>query len=163
MLEAAAEAGEIHRNGWEFRAELPFETARGYSAALGATEDGPALVVKGAPEAVLPKCTPAPDVEGMVDRLAADGLRVLAVAERRDGLPQQATELEPLVEQLTFVGFVGIADTPRTAAADAVEAIRAAGADVVMLTGDHPSPPVQLRAALASRTGTPSPARTSGR
>jgi cation-transporting ATPase I len=138
VLEAAAEAGEVHRTGWQFRAELPFEPARGYSAALGETEDGPALVVKGAPEAVLPRCSPAPEVEGMVDRLAADGLRVLAVAERRGGLPGEATELEPLVDELTFVGFVGIADTPRADAAAAVEAIGAAGADVVMLTGDHP-------------------------
>ena len=148
VLEAAAAAGDFHRSDWQFRSEVPFETGRGYAAALGDTEDGPALAVKGAPEAVLPRCHNAPD-NGVVDRLAADGLRVLAVAERRDGLPEQPGDLESLVGELTFVGFVGIADTPRSDAADAVEAIKAAGADVVMLTGDHP---VTARA-VAHRTG----------
>lgn len=138
VLEAAVAAGDIHLTGWQLRAELPFEPGRGYSAALGEVEGGPTLVVKGAPEAVLPKCRRTPDVDVMVDRLATDGLRVLAVAERREGIPEQTTDLEPLVDQLTFVGFVGIADTPRPDAAKAVQAIRAAGADVVMLTGDHP-------------------------
>lgn len=148
VLEAAVAAGDIHRSDWQLRTELPFETGRGFAAALGATDDGPALVVKGAPEVVLPRCRNAPD-DGVVDRLAADGLRVLAVAERRDGLQEQPDDLEPLVDELTFVGFVGIADTPRSDAADAVAAIKAAGADVVMLTGDHP---VTARA-VAHRTG----------
>ena len=53
VLEAAASLG---RDGWQLRAELPFETNRGYAASVGSNEDSPLLVVKGAPEVVLPLC-----------------------------------------------------------------------------------------------------------
>ena len=47
------------------------------------------------------------------------GLRVLAVAERRSADPRDGGP-EPLVRELTLVGFVGIADGAREGAADAV-------------------------------------------
>jgi cation-transporting P-type ATPase I len=52
LAAAAASVGD-----WQMRVELPFESNRGYAAALGETGDGVWLVVKGAPEAVLPRCT----------------------------------------------------------------------------------------------------------
>ena len=112
VLEAATQLSETDDGEWRLRAELPFETNRGYAAALGDTDGrrGGLLAVKGAPEVVLPLCdavirpnggtgalteaerrTPC---SGRCERLAADGLRVLAVAERRDRLPRRATELD---------------------------------------------------------------------
>ncbi|WP_162453369.1 cation-translocating P-type ATPase [Phytoactinopolyspora mesophila] len=149
VLEAAVAADEVHRAGWELITELPFETRRGYFAALGRTEDGPQLVVKGAPEVILPLCDAAEGAKDTVERLAADGLRVLAVAERRDDVPEQTDELESLVSGLQLLGFVGIADAPRAEAAEAVNELTGAGTRVVMVTGDHP----ETARAVAAATG----------
>ncbi len=149
VLESAESAGDVHRDGWKPVTELPFETQRGYSATLGhIDDDGAVLAVKGAPEVVLPLCRDAPSPQ-MVDELAADGLRVLAVAERRHGLPEETDDIEPLVEELTLLGFIGIADAPRPDAAATVRDLGGAGVRVVMVTGDHP----ETARATAAKTG----------
>ncbi len=83
--------------------------------------------VKGALEALLPKCTSG--TEGVTEaaaQLAARGLRVLAIA---DGTTDS---------ELRMLGVVGIADPPRTEAIAAIAAARGAGIRTVMITGDHP-------------------------
>src|SRR5262249_6478230 len=84
-------------DGWRMVRELPFEPGRGFHAVLGHGNAGQMISVKGAPEIVLPRCigwtrdgqthplTEADrrEVDAAVDRLAQQGLRVLAVAERR--------------------------------------------------------------------------------
>jgi magnesium-transporting ATPase (P-type) len=70
--------------------------------------------------------------------MARRGLRVLALA---DG--PEPGELEPAVEPpdprgLTFLGFIGMIDPLRAGTREAVEACRAAGITVCMVTGDHP-------------------------
>jgi magnesium-transporting ATPase (P-type) len=70
-------------------------------------------------------------------QLAAQGLRVLAVAERATA---SDAALDPaLVVDLTFRGFVAFRDPIRETAAAAVASLRAAGVETVMITGDHPS------------------------
>ncbi|HEU4423921.1 MAG TPA: cation-translocating P-type ATPase, partial [Pilimelia sp.] len=172
VLDAAATltSGDLGEH-WRLRAELPFETNRGYSAALGDDEatDGagrPLLVVKGAPEVVLPLCDsvvgPTADTEPLtpegretaqrtVQRLAADGLRVLAVAERGDGLPAGDELAEDGVADLTLLGLIGVADTPRPDAADALRRITDDGIRMIMVTGDHPT----TAAAIARKVGMP--------
>ncbi|MGW2371078.1 HAD-IC family P-type ATPase [Kitasatospora sp. NPDC001683] len=126
--------------GWTPAQTLPFEASRGYAAATGTPDDGRALlVVKGAPEAVLPACAGAGKrADATVAALGADGLRVLAVAVRP--LPDDAGDvLEGPLEELELVGFVALADTPRPGSAALVEGLRRAGVRPVMLTGDHPA------------------------
>ena len=169
VLEAAIEAAEsAEGNGWQLRCESSFEANRGYSAAHGLDGDAPLLAVKGAPESVLERCTtvagppegdrsePLDDdlrrlVGEQVERLAGAGLRVLAVAERRTELPEEPESLEPLIDDLTLLGFIGIADSPRESAAHAVEQMIAAGIRPVMITGDHPD----TAAAIARAVGLP--------
>jgi cation-transporting ATPase I len=150
VLEAAG--GSNGEDEWELSTELAFETNRGYSASFGRLAGDPALALKGAPEVVLPLCaavaadhgaeelTPPRrhEAEEVVKRLAADGLRVLAVAERRAELPAHADDIDPLVTDLTLLGFLGIADPPRPGARDAVQDMSEAGLALVMVTGDHP-------------------------
>ena len=82
------------RRAGDAEAGLPFAAGRGFSAAL---RDG-RLVVKGAPEVVLARCTADEDVRARVQELAADGLRVLAVADREvDGRPD---DLEDAAQEL---------------------------------------------------------------
>ena len=109
------------------------------------------LLVKGAPDTVLPLCTsgvdpvPGRSADGVdprsasevLDRMEAKGLRVLAVARRRfgPGEPPSGTEGE---RDLELLGLVGLHDPPRPDVVPAIEACRRAGVKVAMVTGDHP-------------------------
>ncbi|MGW5117852.1 HAD-IC family P-type ATPase [Streptomyces noursei] len=131
----------------------PFEASRGYAAAVGHhAGDGPQLVVKGAPEVVLPYCPDVPaSAEGMSQSLAAEGLRLLAVARRRL-LPGEVSDaLAKPLQGLQFLGFVALADTPRANSAALVAGLRRAGLRPVILTGDHP----QTARAVAVALGWP--------
>lgn len=115
---------------------------------------GTELLVKGAPESVLPLCRNAALVEratAEVVRMAANGLRVLAVAGR--GIPAD-TRLDgvgpgDLEQQLELEGLVGLQDPPRHSVHEALRRAREAGIKVAMITGDHPA----TAAAIARQTG----------
>src|SRR4051794_29548876 len=108
--------------------------------------DGRAVAsVKGAPEQVLPRCTSvlagdgnAGPLDGTAlaavrveaDRLAAAGLRVLAVARRDLGPVNPGgppPEREDTDRDLCLVGLVGPEDPPRQGVAEAVDACHTAG------------------------------------
>jgi cation-transporting ATPase I len=153
MRPAFRRAADGDRDAWRLQVELPFQASRGYAASLGSVHGRPRLAVKGAPEVVLPLCRRVGTGSGTepltadrrraaqrtVQRLAGDGLRVLAVAERRGRLPANSQAVEELVTGLTLLGFVGVADTPRPDAAEGVRRIAADGVRTVMITGDHPT------------------------
>ncbi|MEV6613927.1 cation-translocating P-type ATPase [Streptomyces sp. NPDC051051] len=126
---------------WRQAEGLPFEAARGYAAAVGQAAGGPpVLVVKGAPETVLSTCAGLPSrLHDRSQSLAADGLRVLAVAQRplADG-ERAADVLEAPLEGLEFTGLVAFADVPRETSPALVHGLREAGVRPVVLTGDHP-------------------------
>ncbi|CAL9321547.1 Potassium-transporting ATPase ATP-binding subunit [Streptomyces sp. enrichment culture] len=139
---------------WSRSADLPFEAARGYAAAVGRAGDGPpVLVVKGAPETVLPACAGLPEhAADTAHALAGDGLRVLAVAERRlDPAEQEDEALERPLENLEFIGLLALSDVPRVTSTALVDALNGAGVRPVMLTGDHP----QTARAIAADLGWP--------
>jgi magnesium-transporting ATPase (P-type) len=68
-----------------------------------------------------------------VERLSAEGLRVLMVAQGANG----GSIEDP--QELTALGFVGISDPLRPGVKAAVQRCEEAGVRVVMLTGDHPA------------------------
>ena len=108
--------------------------------------------VKGAPDAILARCTTArlqgrevpmddsrrQQIAGAVDALAAEGLRVLAVAERPLTLPREEPEAAEIERDLTLLGLAAMHDPPRSGVREAIRRCRAAGIRVLMLTGDHP-------------------------
>jgi P-type Ca2+ transporter type 2C len=161
LLEAARAAG-LDTRAEQARAprlaELPFDSERKRMATLHAEAGKIIAFVKGAPEALLPRCTSqltpsgvAPlDVAALLaeaERMGAEGLRVLACAMRRlDALPQPLEEAE---DELTLLGLVGLMDPPRAEAAQAVAECKAAGIVPVMITGDHPA----TARAIARRLG----------
>jgi Ca2+-transporting ATPase len=130
-------------------AEIPFDSNRKCMTTFHAWEDGVISFTKGALDVLLEKATrqfgqdgpQALDVariQEIHERMAADGLRVLAVAMRRwDALPGEIT-LEQSETDLTFLGLVGLIDPPREEAAQAVSLCKKAGIIPVMITGDHP-------------------------
>ena len=138
--------------GWKKKGALPFEPARGYHAVAADSRAGGRLSVKGAPEVVLPRCKSwrrgegevvtldeehRRQVDAEVERLACQGLRVLAVAERNGRGPIRLSDDQ--VDHLELVGFVGVADEARASAAGPLAQLLQAGVHVVMITGDHPS------------------------
>ncbi|GAA2663720.1 cation-translocating P-type ATPase [Streptomyces vastus] len=139
---------------WTQTEGRPFEAARGYAAAVGRTADGtPELVVKGAPETVLPACRDLPDhASDAAQSLARDGLRVLAVAGRPLEEGEEATDaLEEPLSGLEFTGLLALADVARDTSTALVHGLRDAGVRPVMLTGDHP----QTARAIAADLGWP--------
>jgi Ca2+-transporting ATPase len=143
-LEPAALAAQ-----WPRRDEIPFSPVTRLMATLHATPAGaPALLVKGAPGAVLDRCTRVQAAgeavalgAGARDRflaenraLAAEGSRVLAVAWRPGGWPDGRQ-----VADLTFLGFVALFDPIRPGVAEVIARCRDAGIATIMLTGDQPS------------------------
>ncbi len=127
---------------WKPVYTLPFEPARGYHATLGRSGERQYVSVKGAPEVVLRRCAALDPTEHtrLLDegiRMAAMGLRVLAIAEKPIELCTKIRDAE--VKDLRFRGFVGLADPARPTAGAALERLSQAGIRVTMITGDHPS------------------------
>ncbi|CAN5906661.1 cation-translocating P-type ATPase [soil metagenome] len=123
--------------------ELPFDSATKLMATGHATDDGDTLVlVKGALDVVLER-TDLDEGErarhlAVMEGLAADGLRVLALARRV--IPGELSVSDDLADHLShleLVGVAGLLDPPRTEARDAIRLCRRAGVAVKMITGDH--------------------------
>ncbi|MET7377298.1 cation-translocating P-type ATPase [Streptomyces sp. NPDC005526] len=138
---------------WTQLEGLAFEAARGYAAAVGRVADGPrVLVVKGAPETVLPACAGLPaHASEAAHELAGAGLRVLAVAERRLGEDEAGTEALEEPRELVFTGLLALSDVPRETSTILVSGLYEEGVRPVMLTGDHP----QTARAIATELGWP--------
>jgi magnesium-transporting ATPase (P-type) len=113
---------------------FPFDPhRRRMSVALGGT-----VMTKGAPEAVLPRCAPAPGIEDAWAELGRRGLRVLAVA-RGSFTADERADADSVERNLQLLGLIGLEDPPRRGAASAVASCRRAGIRVAMVTGDHPA------------------------
>lgn len=139
---------------WVQLDELGFETTRGYAAGVGRAADGPRmLVVKGAPETVLPACAGLPAHAVDTSRaLAGRGLRVLAVAQRRLDEHEDIEEVfEQELRELEFIGLLALSDVPRETSTALVRGLYEEGVRPVMLTGDHP----QTAWAIATELGWP--------
>jgi Ca2+-transporting ATPase len=113
------------------------------------------VATKGAPEAIARLCrldeaTHARMI-AQVEALAAEGLRVLAVAVAETSAPPE--RLEDL--DFAFLGLLGFGDPVRTSAAASVALCHAAGIDVVMITGDYPA----TARAIARAAGIPAEGR----
>jgi cation-transporting ATPase I len=170
ILTAASSLNGQSDSAWSLLAEVPFESSRGYAAAIGViggNGKGPVLMLKGAPEQILPRCrfadpeADAAHAEALVQSLAEQGLRVLAVAQRSwdhdtdDDDDTDADAVDAAAHELELIGYVGLADTARPSSRPLIEALVEADRNVVLITGDHP---VTARA-IARQLGLPSDVR----
>ncbi|MGY1669846.1 cation-translocating P-type ATPase [Geodermatophilus sp. SYSU D00710] len=124
LVRAAVAAGvdvAAVRAAWPRVAEEPFDAV---TRRMATTHRAPAgrttVVVKGAPEAVLPGLPGAAAAHEVATSWASEGARLLAVA--RDGV---------------LLGLVALADPLRPEAAAAIASCHRAGIRPVLVTGDH--------------------------
>ena len=119
---------------------IPFESEHQWMATLHSGSDGRRrILVKGAPEVVARRCDGI-DLDAVnreVETLAADGMRVLAVADRE--VSAEKGDLTPgdVQSGLRLLGFLGMIDPPRDEAIRAIGVCHNAGIVVKMITGDH--------------------------
>jgi Ca2+-transporting ATPase len=149
--------------------EVPFDSEYKLMATFHEMEeDGRNVVrcfVKGAPDVLLARSSHVRNADGSTapadgardlvlaenDRLAGEGLRVLAVAARDldpSGFRPGGSLLDE-VEGLTLLALVGIVDPPRREAREAIARCREAGIRARMITGDHAT----TAAAIAAQLG----------
>ena len=141
---------ELHLEQYRKVDEIPFDFSRRMMSVVVETPaHGLRLLVKGAPEDVLKRCTSF-EVEGapfptdpafldalceQYDALSAQGFRVLAVAHR-DVSPKPAFTKDDESE-LTLSGYIAFLDPPKETAGPAIAALEASGIRVKVLTGDN--------------------------
>ncbi|HOV81679.1 MAG TPA: HAD-IC family P-type ATPase [Methanothrix sp.] len=158
LIVAAEKAGILEgiRKRYVRLAEYPFDSDRRRMTTVDEIADGGLRVsMKGAPEAVLSRCSrkaapggadlPLTDqdrkaIASLADEMASRAMRVLAFAEK----PLFAGEclhgsitVDELESDLIFVGLAGMMDPPRKEVMQAIAISKGAGIRTVMITGDH--------------------------
>merc|ERR1712012_628101 len=143
--------------------EIPFNSTNKYQVSIHETEDKAdphyILVMKGAPERILARCTtitvdgkdvPLNDewkdafnsayleLGGLGERVLGFCDLVLDREKYPEGYPFDPDDANFPLEGLRFCGLMSMIDPPRAAVPDAVAKCRSAGIKVIMVTGDHP-------------------------
>lgn len=147
-IDAFADVEQIRRDRPRLD-ELAFDANRKRMSTLHGENGGWVLMVKGAPESVIGRCTEFLDharVEALpaarADRavavaaeMASRGLRTLALAYR--WFRERPLDLGEAERELVLVAVAGMRDELRPESPGSVNEARAAGIKVVMVTGDH--------------------------
>ena len=153
IIVAAKKAGMLEelRKSCRRVVEFPFDSDRKRMTVVDDIQgQGRVASMKGAPEAVLDRCSLIADGRGVrplaegdrkailerADDMASRALRVLAFASRpmsRDE-PLFINEIE---SELIFSGLAGMMDPPRKDVMEAIAMSKEAGIRTVMITGDH--------------------------
>ena len=153
LLRAAEQDGmdvKSIRAAHELLDEFSFDSSRKRMSVTTREANGFGVWVKGAPESVLEKCqTWLPEsaekaltdesreqILQTTDRFAAEGLRVLALAQKIT--TTRPSDAETAEKDLCFIGLGVLIDPLRPEAADAIAQCRAAGIRPILITGDHP-------------------------
>ncbi len=126
---------------WQSVASFPFTEERKRETGIMREDDVLLAAVKGAPEAVLARCTLAPDErtrwQARIDALAGTGHKVVACAWRElDAAVWPGGEPD---RDFRLAGLLAFEDPVRPGVPEALQTCRAAQIHVIMVTGDHPA------------------------
>jgi Ca2+-transporting ATPase len=138
--------------------EIPFSSERKRMTTIHRTPAGLVAYAKGAIEVMVESSTRIRRKDGDVpledagkaavletaNAMAASAMRVLGIAYKPLGDSTGSAE-----DGMVFLGMVGMIDPPRRGVKEAIASCRAAGIQVVMITGDHR----RTAAAIASQLG----------
>jgi len=150
-----ADANGYHRKELEEKyprlLEIPLDSTRKRMTTVNQFEEDRYVLVKGAPEVLLERCSQIEgedavcalqpeDIDEVMQNLkemTGNALRVLGFAYRKLSPDEDLEDKENLEKNLIFAGLVGMMDPPRDEARDAIAVAKKAGIRVVMITGDH--------------------------
>jgi Ca2+ transporting ATPase len=158
--ERATAVSDSYEEEYERLLTLEFTRERKSMSTLVKRADGNGvLLVKGAPDTVLDRCTKVKlnngqvvdftsslreQIDGKVIQYGSKGLRCLALAivENVDTDPssynsKSSSEYVRFEQKMTFVGVVGMMDPPRPEVKLAIAKCRSAGIRVIVITGDN--------------------------
>jgi magnesium-transporting ATPase (P-type) len=128
---------------------IPFESEHKFMATLRHDHKGQVFIhVKGAPEQILAMCdTQFCNDEFLpldknywhdeIEKLAADGQRVIAIAFKRPAVSMSTLKFEDVESGCVMLALFGVADPARPEASEAVAQCKQAGMKIKMITGDH--------------------------
>ena len=137
------------------RMHFPFDVELRRSAGVGEVDGRLRFAVKGAWEAMAPMLAGADLARAgaVVQALAREGLRVLAVASRElETAPAAGVAQQDLEQALHLHGFICLEDPLRAEVPEAVQRCHRAGIRVLMITGDHPDTALSVARAAGIAT-----------
>ncbi len=131
--------------------EIPLDSTRKRMTTVNQIGNDRYVLIKGAPEVLLQKCSQIDGEDGVcslkvedtentmkdLQEMTGNALRVLGFAYRKLGPEEDLEDKESLEKELIFAGLVGMMDPPREEAKQAIAQAKKAGIKVVMITGDH--------------------------
>lgn len=143
--------------------EIPFDHERRLTSALATRGDATVLIAKGDVESVVSRCSQVrhkdtlipvsagweADVSAVVDEMRADGMKVIAVAERN--LDARTTITPDDERDLTLIGYLAFFDAPKRTARASVEGLARLEVTPKVLTGDH----ADVATSICRRVGIP--------
>lgn len=160
LSESLGSVAEL-RQKWKKVFEIAFNSKNKFMVRLmtpatqDASDNHTTLMIKGAPDILLPRCgfmlgdkgdtVPMTErqiwrIEAVKDAWSRQGKRVILLARKDTVIPVSANhEKEVLIaarQGLTFVGLVGIVDPPRDEIPEVVRILRGASIRIFMVTGD---------------------------
>lgn len=153
-------ASQQYEDSLPIQASYEFSRDRKSMSVLAGSGMGQKLLVKGAPESIIERCSHtlvgsngkrvamskqhASLLAEEVVEYASRGLRVIALASldnvagnpllKSAKTPKQYTQLE---HKMTFIGLVGMLDPPRPEVAASIRQCKSAGIRVIVITGDN--------------------------
>jgi calcium-translocating P-type ATPase len=173
LLRAAAALGadvRVPARDARRQAMFRFDATRRLMSTVDAGETGLTVHTKGAPEAVLARCSRVLEPDGALttlaeerrtallaqaDTYAARGLRLIALATRplaAGPVPEDRDEVE---SDLIFLGIAGLVDPPRAEVPDAVARCHDAGIRIHVITGDYAATAAAIATAVNIGGGHP--------
>ncbi len=148
LANASGSTAEALQEQHERIAEIPFNSVAKIMGTLHKSPAGNFVAAKGSVEHLVKHCNKIQSgatikelgeaertsILSESEKMAAQGLRVLAFAYRE----QAEIKQDNFLNELVYVGMIGFLDPPRLDIKDAVASCRKAGIKIVMITGDHP-------------------------
>ncbi len=149
MSEQVGSNYEDVRADWKIIEEAPFDSETKRMSVLAQHSGEKLILTKGAPESILSTATSMlsegkkvaldeaakKDIEKTMADWAKQGYRIIGMSYKT----HKATnvELAAAVDEMIFLGLVALYDPPRPESREAIQKARAAGVEVVMITGDN--------------------------
>ena len=133
--------------------EVPFSSARKWSALAIDDPERAGVYVLGAPEMLLPYLSDEDQDKGQeqMDEWTEAGLRVLVMLYDPKPIPLYLNDQPILPNELKLIGIISFSDVLRDEAKETIEGFAKAGINLKIISGDNP----HTVAALAKQAGLP--------